>query len=104
MPSVWGDSCCQGPPGRFGREAQLQGFAPPTSPLRLLAVADSETPYPSMGFVPLQGPVSLASRLSREIAFRKKQPSSEQRRKRCSSGVRSIPSKVRLERRGGKPL
>lgn len=32
------------------------------------AVADSETSYPSMGFVPLQGPSPFAIRLSREIA------------------------------------
>lgn len=55
-----------GPSGPFENDAsgRLQGLAPPTSPLCPMAVADHETPDPSMGFVPLQGvlPAAAAAR------------------------------------------
>jgi hypothetical protein len=44
---------------RDGASGQLQGLAPPTSPLCRAAVASRPTPDPSMGFFPLQGPLTL---------------------------------------------
>jgi hypothetical protein len=46
-------------PSRTLRSGRLQGLSPPTSPLCRRAVAGVATPDPSMGFVPLQGPLAL---------------------------------------------
>ena len=48
-------------PRALPRSGRLQGLAPPTSPLRSPPVSSSGSPYPSMGFVPLQGHPSSAS-------------------------------------------
>jgi hypothetical protein len=44
---------------RDGASGRLQGLAPPTSPLCRAAVASRPTPDPSMGFCPLQGPLTF---------------------------------------------
>jgi hypothetical protein len=59
--------CTPDTPKRTGRtlrddaSGRLQGLAPSTSPWCCAAVAGGRTPDPSMGFVPLQGPLALRS-------------------------------------------